>query len=85
MPYSTSLTVDVLAQTFHRIISIKKLSEQRKAELKDVKLMAMVRETAYADFSKECTQILCEFEAETESLITAINAKRDEQVSLVHI
>ena len=44
--------------------------------------MAKVRETAYADFSKECTQILCEFEAETESLITAMNAKKDEQVSI---
>ena len=69
-------------QTFHRIISIKKLSEQRKAELRDVKLMAKVCETAYADFSKECTQILCEFESETESLITAINAKKDKQVSI---
>ena len=44
--------------------------------------MAKVRETAYADFSKECTQILCEYEAETESLIAAINAKKDEQVCI---
>ena len=71
----------VLARNFHRIISIKKLSEQKKAELRDVKWMAKVRETAYADFSDKCTKIVCECEAETESSINAINAKKDEQVS----
>ena len=72
-------------QNFHRIISIKKLSEQKKADLKDVKTMAKGRETAYADFSKECTQIISEYEAETASLVTAINATKDEQVSIMQM
>lgn len=44
--------------------------------------MATVKERAYADFAKECSQIMSEFEAETESLITAITAAKTEQVRI---
>lgn len=71
---------DILDNKFHRITSIKQLSNVRKADLKDVKSMAMVREQTFSDFAKECTQIMSEFEAKTESVITAINYAKREQV-----
>lgn len=45
--------------------------------------MAMVSKTVYADFVKESTQIISEFEAVTDVMVASITAAKEEQVGFL--
>lgn len=69
-------------EAYHRVVSIDKLSKELRNGLKDVKSRAVVKETTYKDFAKECHQILCDYDAETSSIVSVIRKRKDEQVHL---
>lgn len=64
----------------HRVVSIDKLSNGLRNALKDVKTRAVVKETTYKDFAKECHQILCDYDTETDMMVSAIRNTKGEQV-----